>query len=71
MGYSLWGLKESDLTGHDCHWRCIGPGMEQGSDTSRLSQVSGAEEIVSILDSLGVGIANMHILCSLEVTSLL
>ena len=35
------------------------------------SQVNGAEDIVSILDSLGVGIANLHILCSLEVMSVL
>lgn len=44
---------------------------EAGEVTQVGSQVNGAEDIVSILDSLGVGIANLHILCSLEVMSVL
>ena len=71
MGYSRWGRKELDMTEHDCHWHCFGSGMKQGRDTSGFSQVNGAEDTVSILDSPGVGIANFHSLCSLEVMSVL
>lgn len=51
--------------------RADAQGWSRGGDTSRFSQVSGEEEIVSILDSLGVETANLHTPCSLEVMSIL